>query len=128
MGEGGGVHIPDELAFSPPPRSRPRRGESYGISHDDGGVGRPARLRSLNLAELAAKIGDDAGIVPPPDDDEDGNADKRQGGVDGDGGEEGDEYGCVEDGEESDGEDYAANYYESEGDKMSGGSDGEPTV
>ena len=79
------------------------------------------------MAELAAKIGDDAGIVPPPNDDEDGNADKRQGGVDGDGGEEGDEYGCVEDGEESDGEDYAANNYESEGDEMSGGSDGEPT-
>ena len=125
MGEGGGMHVPEELSCPPPPRSLLRRGESYGVSHDDSGGGGVARLRSLNLAELAAKIGD--GGAPPLDDEEDANATKRPGGVDGEGGDEGDEYGGVEDGEESDGEDYAANYYESEGDEMSSGSDGEPT-
>jgi hypothetical protein len=99
------------------------------VRRGGGGLSGRAKLRALNLAELAAKIrsdgvvggvggGADGGML-----DEDGNR-RRQ---DGEGGEEdGEEYAALEDGEESDGADYAANYYESEGDE-SKGSDGEPT-
>ena len=105
-GEGGGVFVPEELCVD----SRRLTG---------GGEGGTAarRLRKLNLAELAAKIKRDGGTL----------TDQQRNDIDGeddDGvGEEGD---ILEDGEESDGADYAANYYESEGED-SGGSDGEPT-
>ena len=107
-GEGGGVFVPEELCVD----SRRLTG---------GGEGGTAarRMRKLNLTELAAKIKRDGSTLTDQ---------QRQGneidGEDDDGaGEEGD---VLEDGEESDGADYAANYYESEGEDMSG-SDGEPT-
>lgn len=109
-GEGGGVFVPEELCVD----SR-RRAVGGGVAG-----GSAKRLRALNLAELAAKIRRNGGTM----------ADQHQQGSgvdaeDDDGlGEDGD---IPEDGEESDGVDYAANYYESEGDDMSGGSDGEPT-
>ena len=120
-GEGGGAYVPEELCGA----GAVRRGCGGGPS------GRGAKLRALDLAELAAKIrsdgvaggagggggGADGGVL-----DEDGNR-RRQEGEGGE--EEGDEY-AQEDEEESDGADYAANYYESEGDE-SKGSDGEPT-
>ena len=115
-GEGGGAYVPEELCVT----GAVRRGS-------DAATSRAATLRALNLAELAAKIrSDGVGVGGADALDEDGNR-RRQGGIDGEGGEEdGEEYAAIEDGEESDGADYAANYYESEGDE-SKGSDGEPT-
>eukprot|EP00578_Thalassiosira_sp_NH16_P000377 CAMPEP_0181140748 /NCGR_PEP_ID=MMETSP1071-20121207/35465_1 /TAXON_ID=35127 /ORGANISM="Thalassiosira sp., Strain NH16" /LENGTH=282 /DNA_ID=CAMNT_0023227711 /DNA_START=109 /DNA_END=957 /DNA_ORIENTATION=+ len=101
-GVGGGAFVPEELCVG-----QRRISNVAGMENDGNKKGK----RGLNLAELAAKI-------------------KSEGGMDRDGedNEGGDEYAAMaqEDEEESDGEDYKTNHYESEGDE-SNGSDGEPT-
>ena len=74
----------------------------------------------VNLAELAAK----EGLIDIDNNDDEQKAPGGGGGGDDEEGVLGEE--IQEDGEESDGADYVANYYESEGDE-SKGSDGEPT-
>ena len=112
-GEGGGVFVPEELCGGQKQKRRSVFNE--GIIEEGNN-----KTRGVNLAELAAKEGQI---------DIDNNDDEQKAPGGGGGGE--DEEGVLgeeiqEDGEESDGADYVANYYESEGDE-SRGSDGEPT-
>ena len=112
-GEGGGVFVPEELCGG----QKQKRPSVFNEGIIEEGNN---KTRGVNLAELAAKEGQI---------DIDNNDDEQKAPGGGGGGE--DEEGVLgeeiqEDGEESDGADYVANYYESEGDE-SRGSDGEPT-
>lgn len=106
-GDGGGVFVPAELCGGQ------RMGGPIGTTEEEH---RNKTNKGLNLVALALKIRNEGG----------GGTDNAEpGGGSGDE-EDGGEYNQEQDGEESDGADYAQNYYESEGEE-SKGSDGEPT-
>ena len=107
-GEGGGVFVPEELCGG-------QRLGGTGAAPDEESRNDNKAKRGLNLVALARKIRSEGGMDAAAGDGS-GDEDDAAGG----------ELGLEQDGEESDGADYAQNYYESEGEE-SGGSDGEPT-
>ncbi|KAL7427464.1 hypothetical protein ACHAXH_001646 [Discostella pseudostelligera] len=127
-GEGGGVFFPEELCGSGGRQHRQRQRQKLHHPQQRGGVGDDGK-DDIDLAELLL----DGPMRNDLDDNEEQQQQQqrlaREGGGGGDEDNEGggdEQY--EEDGEESDGADYAANYYESEGDDYgSGNSDGEPT-
>ena len=114
-GEGGGVFVPEELCGGQKQKRRSMMMNNECIIEE--GINKKG---GVNLAELAAK----EGLIDIDNNDDEQKAPGGGGGGDDEEGVLGEE--IQEDGEESDGADYVANYYESEGDE-SKGSDGEPT-
>lgn len=103
-GAGGGVFVPEELCG----------GQRLGGPIDE--EQRNKASKGLDLVALARKIRNEGGGGTDNADPGGGSGEEEDGG----------EFNQEQDAEESDGEDYAQNYYESEAEE-SKGSDGEPT-
>jgi hypothetical protein len=128
-GEGGGVFFPEELCSRGSGRQHRQRQKLHHHTQQRGGGGGDDTKDDIDLAELLL----DGPLRNDLDDNEEQQQQQQRLSREGAGGGDEDNEGggdeqYEEDGEESDGADYAANYYESEGDDYgSGNSDGEPT-